>query len=139
MRTFITVATLAILPAVVLIGCEDEGPEVETFSADLSGTGTNATGTATFSLTGNSLTYELEVENIDEVTAAHIHNAESEDVMVGLFAGPTTGTDFTSILEEATLTVVDSVITHMRNGTAYVNVHTVANPGGEIQGTIDID
>jgi hypothetical protein len=65
--------------------------------------------------------------------------------MVFLFNGPTTGNGYSGILASAEITrasafqgvfTMDSVLTRMRNGTAYVNVHTTANPGGEIRGQI---
>jgi hypothetical protein len=94
------------------------------------------------------LRFELGVRNINAATMAHIHAGGAEaagPVMVFLFNGPTTGTNFTGILSSAEITRasafnapfnLDSVLTRMRNGTAYVNVHTSANPGGEIRGQI---
>ena len=145
MRTFVTAAVIAILPAALVTACGDEGPEAETFAATLSGAAevppvtTNATGTATFTLTGNSLAFAITVTDIDEANAAHIHAGAAGangGVMVGLFDGPTTAAGFSGTLAEGTVTVVDSVITRLQNGTAYVNVHTDANPGGEIRGQV---
>ena len=140
MRRSVIVAVLVTLPVLAGVACEDEGPQGEVFTANLSGTGTTASGTANFTLIGSNLTYELLVSNIDDATQAHIHAGgagETGGVMVGLFDGAATGPDFTGVLAEGTVTVVDSVISRMRNGTAYVNVHTVVNPGGEIRGQIE--
>ena len=94
------------------------------------------------------LRFELSVSNINAATMAHIHAGGPDaagPVMVFLFNGPTTGNNFTGILSSAEITRastfngsfnLDSVLTRMRNGTAYVNVHTSANPGGEIRGQI---
>ena len=94
------------------------------------------------------LRFELGVQNINAATGAHIHAGGSDaagPVMVFLFNGPATGNNFTGILSSAEITRasafnapfnLDSVLTRMRNGTAYVNVHTSANPGGEIRGQI---
>lgn len=120
---------------------------------------TNATGvflagardTATIAGKKDSLAvirFALGVNNINAVTAAHIHAGGPNDagpVMVFLFAGPTTGNAFTGQLAEGDISRasnfsspfnLDSLLTRMRNGTAYVNVHTTANPGGEIRGQI---
>lgn len=94
------------------------------------------------------LRFELVVSNINAATMAHIHAGGPEvagPIMVFLFNGPTTGSGFTGILSSAEITRrsafnapfnLDSVLTRMRNGTAYVNVHTTANPGGEIRGQL---
>lgn len=94
------------------------------------------------------LRFELRVRNINAATAAHIHAGGPDvagPVMVFLFNGPTTGSGFSGILASAEITRasafagafnMDSVLTRMRNGTAYVNVHSTANPGGEIRGQI---
>lgn len=154
-RTLSAALVFLLLPAGA---CDDSsGPSVDTFSAVLAEgnepheqfqaaalTGANevpsvttdATGSATFTLIDSSLTFELDVADIDNAIAAHIHvGAEGENggVMVTLFDGPSTGTGFTGRLAEGTVEIADSVAAHMRAGTAYVNVHTTANPPGEIR------
>lgn len=134
-----------------LAACEDE----EMFVAELNSANevppapnpTTATGTATFTLIDNtSLTFDLTVNDIDSVTAAHIHTgtaAEAGGVIVNLFGGPTTGRDFSGTLASGTITAsntstisFDSMMVRMRNGSLYVNVHTRRNGGGEIRGQI---
>lgn len=92
--------------------------------------------------------FELNVSNINAATMAHIHAGGPDaagPVMVWLFNGPTTRSGFSGLLSSAEITrasafngafTMDSVLTRMRNGTAYVNVHTSLNPGGEIRGQI---
>ena len=92
--------------------------------------------------------YSVTVQNINAVTAAHIHAGGENDagpVIVTLYSGPTTGNGFTGVLTQGEISRAstfsapfnfDSLLTRMRNGTAYVNVHTTANPGGEIRGQI---
>jgi len=145
MRKLIAAAAV-MLPVAFLAACEDdEGPEVETFTTALTGAAevppvtTTATGTVTLIVTGNQLEYIINVTDIDAANAAHIHQGdpgENGDVMVSLFNGPTTAADFSGVLVDDAITIVDSVITHLRNGTAYVNVHTDANPAGEIRGQV---
>ena len=92
--------------------------------------------------------FELFVQNINAATMAHIHAGDANTagpIMVFLFNGPPTGNGYTGILSSAEITRrsafnapynMDSVLTRMRNGTAYVNVHTSANPSGEIRGQV---
>lgn len=110
-----------------------------------------ARDTATIAGKRDSLTvlrFALGVSNINAATAAHIHAGgpnEAGPVIILLFGGPTTGNAFTGELSRGDITrsstftapfTFDSLLTRMRNGTAYVNVHTTANPGGEIRGQI---
>jgi len=138
----------------------------ELFSADLTGAAerpnpvtTTADGqflagvrdTATVAGKKDSLAvivFSVNVRNINAATAAHIHAggaSESGPVMATLYSGPTTANGFTGLLASGEIRrttsftapfTLDSVLTRMRNGTAYVNVHTTANPGGEIRGQI---
>ena len=130
-----------------------------TYKAMLSGTKevpavmTPAMGEATFMLSpdGTMLTYTLTVSNITNVTASHIHLAPAGvngAVVVGLFGGGKVGT-FTGVLAEGTITSANlggslagmplsALIDQMNAGNTYVNVHTMANPGGEIRGQIEL-
>jgi len=111
-----------------------------------------ATGTAVITVNGTKLDYTIDVANITAVTAAHIHAgnaATAGGIVVLLFAGPTTGAITTStrlatgsvaadsfrVLSGGTAKIsMDSLLVLMRSQNAYVNVHTTANPGGEIRG-----
>lgn len=130
------------------------------FTAKLSGgvetppVTTSATGTATFVLSpdGQSLKYIVEVTGISDVTAAHIHLAPigtPGPVVVGLFAGPAKAGPFTGVLAEGTITAaelrglllgkpIDALLMEIKAGNTYVNVHTMAHPGGEIRGQISL-
>lgn len=125
-----------------------EGSEPHTrFRAALSGANevspvtTNANGTATFTLVDSTLSWRIDVADIDSVFGAHIHKGapgENGGVVVGLFAGPDTSFGATGTLTQGTAEVADSVIELMRTGRAYVNVHTRAHPGGEIRGPVEL-
>ena len=52
------------------------------------------------------------------------------------FAPTPTGAGFTGTATVGSATVVDSILVIMREGRAYVNIHTKAHPGGEIRGTL---
>ncbi len=128
----------------------------EPFTALLSGSETvpmpvvtNASGTAEFELSadGKRLTFELTVADIESVFAAHIHlggRGENGEIAVFLFEGDPVS--LTGVLAQGTITdgdVVSSAVTSlsellpvMRCSEAYVNVHTNANPGGEIRGQV---
>ncbi len=109
---------------------------------------TDATGAAGFSLSadGTSLDYVVIAHGLVDATAAHIHNAAAGangPVLVALF-GPHTGLDVDGELASGTITEADltsgtmvELLAALRGGTAYVNVHTVVNPPGEIRGQIE--
>jgi hypothetical protein len=119
-------------------------PAAEQFTATLDGASevpavdTDATGTATVTIDGDELTWHLEVSGIDHPTMAHIHGAapgENGGVLVPLFQEDK-GESFSGVLSEGHTTVDADVIEQIRAGNAYVNVHTTANPRGEIRGQL---
>ena len=98
---------------------------------------TTATGEAVVTIIGNLVSWKVDVVGISNVTAGHIHRRAPDSTAGGVMQGisPTTGgTNFTGTLASGSATVlVDSVLTIIRAGRAYVNIHTSANPGGEIR------
>lgn len=142
--------------------CSDEYPLLspstvrDQFTATLAGTSevppvtTQATGTGTLVLYDtNTVRYEVTVANITAVTAAHVHagaTGQNGPVMVTLFSTTTPTAAITGgVLRQGDITrsttftapfTFDSLVNRMRAGTAYVNVHTSANPGGEIRGQL---
>jgi hypothetical protein len=164
-RTIVLVLTAA-LAVLALAPTASAG---ENFVAPLSGgdevpaRDTQAVGVATFKLRedGTALLYRINVANIDNVAAAHIHCAAvgvNGPVGVTLFSGPVAGGVVNGTLAEGTITAADtgngcgwtdlaSVLAAIQSGDTYVNVHTndgVAPPntgpgdfpGGEIRGQI---
>jgi hypothetical protein len=130
------------------------------FAADLTGAAerpdpvtTDATGDAFFDIEGQTIRYLIEVEDIDDVTLAHIHNGDDDTagpIVVELFnAGgtPVSFTDRDELIEGSFtaadlqagggITTIDALIDAMEAGTVYVNVHTTDNPNGEIRGQIE--
>jgi hypothetical protein len=124
---------------------------------------TQAVGVAKFKLRdgGAALTFKVNVANIDNTVAAHIHCGAvgvNGPVGVTLFTGPPATGTLNGTLAEGTITAPDpgngcgwanlaAVLAAIESGTAYVNVHTndgVAPPntgpgdfpGGEIRGQI---
>ena len=135
---------------------EGFGGEAEQFAASLTGDAevppveTDATGAATLTLdeTGEALAYEVTAEGIEGVVAAHVHCAPegaNGPVGVTLYDGDPVTPDGT--LTEGVVTAPDAdngcdwetladVVAAIRDGEAYVNVHTEANPSGEIRGQL---
>jgi YVTN family beta-propeller protein len=133
---------------------------VTNFRATLSGgnevppVSTTATATATFTLQGTTVSYRIDVTNLggpgNDITAAHIHSGATGvngPIRVSLLPTPVTGLSvpLTGNLVQGTFTsanvqgiTFDQLIAEMRNGTAYVNVHTTVNPNGEIRGQIQL-
>lgn len=110
-----------------------------------------SSGKAEFKLSedGKELSYKLQVKNITDTTAAHIHTGkkgENGPPIVGLFSGGKKG-KFSGVLSEGKISEtdlmgslsgkpLDELVTLLKSGDTYVNVHTEGNPGGEIRGQI---
>jgi len=144
-RSLAAVALCAALTSAVA-GC---GDDAEVFVASLaapSGITSSATGTATFTLLEpETVSYTIDVSGITDVTASHIHDGAagvSGPVIVGLFGGSFSGDGelvsgtFSAGADIGGGMTFDQLVEKMRAGTVYVNVHTTANPGGEIRGQI---
>ena len=113
---------------------------------------TKASGEATFTLSkdGKELAYTLTAKDIENATAAHIHagkKGESGGPLAGLFAGPKKEGMFSGELAKGTITDKDlkgplagkkvkDLVTIIKEGGAYVNIHTEKNPNGEVRGQI---
>lgn len=155
-RTLLAPLALALVLFAGACDGDGTGPRQEQFTATLTGQAerpavtTNATGTATFTVSGNAVNYTITVNNLTGVTGAHIHapatTEENAGVIVPLpITAGGTGTvngvlaqgSFTSaqINPNANLSM-DALLELMRNGRTYVNVHTTAHPPGEIRGQI---
>jgi len=108
----------------------------------------SATGTATYTLVGNSLSYIVSVSGMTgPATASHIHvgpATASGPVIVPYVTASvasgnvTAGTiDLTQPISNGTTTITgDSLKVLLNNGGAYTNVHTSQFGGGEIRGQI---
>jgi len=163
-RTRIFVASLFVLVALAGSAVALGAPDQRHFSVRLTGdeenppVDTRAHGHAGLQIhkLGTAISYRLNVAGITDVTAAHIHcgtEGLNGPVVAFLYGGPTItpqGPLATGALIPAdVIPVGDSVacpggvaniedlVEKLRSGGAYVNVHTVAHPGGEIRGQID--
>jgi hypothetical protein len=160
--TVLLALALGAVPAAVAAAPPAERPM--TFVTSLSGAEevaeppvvTRARGTAIFRVSpdGTEMTYRLIVANIENVTMAHIHLAPAgangpvvlwlypEGPPAQLIEGRTSG-----ILAQGTVTEDDLVgplagqtlsdlVDEITEGNAYVNVHTLQFPAGEVRGQL---
>jgi CHRD domain len=128
----------------------------EAFTAELSGeeelppVNTDANGTITIQGSNQSLNYQLELSDMTNVTAAHIHfgnDDENGKIVVPLLQSnspsglelETLGGNFTAEAVQGPLTglPLEQLIGFMGNGSTYVNVHSSEFPLGEIRGQIE--
>ncbi len=156
----IVVVAIAVVSGAVAIGVlmSNEPAQASTrFVASLGGgeevppVTTSASGEATFTLSadGTTMTFRLVVSNISDAVASHIHLAQpgaNGPVAVPLFSGTPAGM-FSGVLAEGTITAaqlagplagksLSALIAETDANNAYVNVHTVAHPPGEIRGQL---
>lgn len=158
-------ASLSVIAVAVLLisSCTSspkQGQMGSRFKAHLTaakGVASSANGDASFQLSadGMKLSYTLTVSGITDVTMAHIHVSavagENGDVTAWLYprmapmkmkAGM-----FSGVLGEGTIAAASlegplagktlaDLVDAIKQGRAYVNVHTQQNPDGEIQGVI---
>jgi hypothetical protein len=112
---------------------------------------TSAIGIAEFKLGQDNIMYTVNVTDIENVTAAHIHRGqvgENGPIVITLFKSETPTTAMaTEVLSEGNITatnlegpmagqLLSNLTSAMQNEQTYVNVHTQQNPNGEIRGQI---
>lgn len=118
--------------------------EAEDFAAFLKGANevppvdTDSSGVGRFELSDDgTLTWELAVRDITDITLAHIHTGApgvNDPPIVTLYDG--TGTFDPDNPISGTATLTDEQVANLLAGNLYVNVHTTANPGGQIRSQI---
>ncbi|MBB5535658.1 CHRD domain-containing protein [Rhizobium giardinii] len=110
------------------------------FKADLKGSTevppvqTSATGTAdiTYDSASKNLSWTVEHTGLSgDVTAAHFHGPAA----VGVNAPPVVPIDM-SALAKGSATLDDAQAKDLTEGRWYLNLHTAANPDGEIRGQV---
>jgi hypothetical protein len=146
--------------AALWAGQASAAPVITTFIASLTPSQESGTPTvgsdppaciATFIRAGaaRSLSFKIRCNNVTGVTAAHIHagtaDTPSGPILVGLY-NPSTPTGLINgPLVAGTITSdnfsngdagFDALMSQMRGDGTYVNVHTSANPGGEMRGQV---
>lgn len=160
-----SVPPLALLPFCVLsLACggsdDPAGPDGETtsFTATATLAASNVvgaeidspgTGTATFAWDGTRLSFVVDVENMNQIIAAHVHGPatadQNADILLDLFVpAAATGAVNGRLTSGAAVTnshllvsgSLSSLLDLMRQGRVFVLVHTVQHPDGEIRGQI---
>ena len=109
-----------------------------------------ASGSATFErLADGTVRFKVDVVGLTGATMAHIHHAVADSagpIAVTLFNSTTPPGPFTGTLANGTFAAtnivlpgvgLDSLLSLMRLGRTYVNVHTALNPTGEIRAQIE--
>ncbi|HET7391784.1 MAG TPA: CHRD domain-containing protein, partial [Nitrososphaeraceae archaeon] len=101
---------------------------------------TQATGTAQFQLSsdGKELNYDLSATNLNGFMMAHIHQGKSGEngqpvAPLQMGKGKIASSDLQGPLAGKQ---ISDLVDFMKNGGAYVNVHTNQNQNGEIRGQI---
>lgn len=142
-------ATIAFFVA----SCGDStGPSNKVYVANLSPANevpvktTTGTGVVTFTDLGTEIAWVMTLNGVTNVIASHIHApaaaGTNANVIINLYlpvrppeTGPLTGIVARGSITNAANPAVslDSLRVLFNNGNAYVNVHTTANPGGEIR------
>jgi preprotein translocase subunit SecY len=151
LRTFTLAAAVVSTVGAIAVACSDNNSTgipagLEVFTATLNGANerptavtTTATATAIVTVLGDQITWKVDITSgIDSVIAGHIHRgvADSAGGVVQSLFPKATGAGFTGTLADSSANPADSVITLMREGKAYVNIHTKAHTGGEIRGQL---
>lgn len=162
-RVLTALATLATLMGILAIPANASAHlPTSVFTSGLSGSNEvpaiNSPGSGFVSVTisenGNSLDYRLYVNDLSDVTMAHIHVGTTDEngpVAAFLFGPEDPGVAADGLIAEGTITEGDLVptagvfdgtmsqlISLMQSGETYVNVHTETNPAGEIRGQLDL-
>jgi hypothetical protein len=149
-RQLLLILVAILLPALNLMAADlgyhaelagkNEAPQVKT----------PATGTLKMVLSGNELTFLLNVDGITSPTSAAIHSGrkgENGPPVAGLFGGPAKPGAFRGILATGKITgknllgelqgkTLAELVRLLDSGQAYVNVLTETYPAGEIRGQI---
>jgi hypothetical protein len=163
-RLFSLVAMLGAV--VTIVACDDDEPSApvvptERFTATLNAAQerqpnpvtSNGTGTALLVLyDDDSITFDVKIGQIDSVTLSHIHAGDPTVSGSIIFGWPNqpAPTNFGALQQFHLGTITrastfsgvfatggfDSLVTRLRNGAAYVNVHTRRYPAGEIRGNL---
>jgi len=159
-------ALLLVTAAAATAACGDDdddatGPSATVFAATLAGANerpnpvtTAASGSATVTVSGQQATYVVNFSGLSATPiGGHIHapagpGATAPIIVPFPLTGVTSGTGtLTGTITAANIQVAagqtaavsfDSLVTLMRTGNAYVNLHTPTNQPGEIRGQLAV-
>jgi hypothetical protein len=157
-KTYLIVLTVLILALATFgIAVANSVTVYTTRLSDETGSGSTAHGNAVFVFAddGSDVSYKLVVNDLNDTIMGHIHVAPAPGangpivlwlypdaapplLIPGIFNGLLGGRTATSadLTGNAGITTLEQLMAAIEEGRAYVNVHTVAFPGGEIRGTL---
>lgn len=165
MKVRFALTALLALSTLGAVGCDDEDedpngpPDTNTFTASLNGanerpTASTSTATASASFVSSTsgatttIQYTVTITGgtlTGPITAAHIHGPGGvNDVAAPIVTLQVTSTGTTGVVVSGSFTTtghatinIAQLLTQMLAGNTYVNLHTAANPSGEIRGQIN--
>jgi hypothetical protein len=124
---------------------DDDMDDTYTISGNASGaqevpavsTGANGTISGTYNARTNTLNYSISWTGLSGIASdAHFHGPAAAGVSAGVLVPITVTTNGVNGSAAATITVNDAFEDALLDGKVYYNIHTVANPNGEIRGQI---
>jgi hypothetical protein len=129
------VSLFAAIAAAGLMAASAASAQMAHYSAKLAGAaGVKGSGEVTAMLDGKTFTYTASYKDLTgPAVAAHFHDASAPGGN-GPPIVPAANAGTSPIKGTATLT--DAQIADLNGGKVYFNVHTQANPSGEIRGTL---
>jgi len=156
--SIIVLSSTTYLSDAIILGVQDDNQK--RFFSILSGekevppVQTDASGMAWFEPKQDSVWFQLNVKNLQGITNAHIHigkqgengpppvqlyHSDTPTILIDgkLFSG-TLYTNKDTFVAKMTDKQLSDLVSAMRDGEAYVDVHTQQNPNGEIRGQIKI-
>lgn len=114
--------------------------------------GSGAEGKVKLKVKESNIKFKLNITGITDATAAHIHqgkSGENGEPVVDLLASGNKMTTQNGVLINGSIIdssligpmkgkTISDLVSSMNDGNNYVNVHTQANPNGEIRGQLEI-
>jgi len=143
MKRYLGFGILALVLALALAAC---GGGPLTLKTTLSGANevpavtTSATGAATVVLNESAKTVTVTgtfTGLSGNATAAHVHGPAAKGVNAGIVFNLTPTSAASGTLSGTSPVLTDQQISDFKNKLWYVNVHTAANPNGEIRGQLE--
>jgi CHRD domain-containing protein len=146
--------------ALAAVGCDSATEDSELFQTTLAGSnevpanGSAASGACGLQVDGNRVLYSIETHGLSNIIGAHIHinpagsngpirvvfipslQATSVILPAGEAIAGGNGILTSGSFGPGDVRVIsyDQLLTELRNGNAYCNIHTTRFPGGEIRG-----
>ena len=148
-----SLAGLALAGTMVISSCDKDDDDIKdphekfTLSGNASGdqevpaVTTSATGTlsGTYDKDSKELTYTINWTGLSgDITVAHFHGPAAAGETASPLQDITIGTNGMDGTTSATITASDALHSALLDGKVYYNLHTAANPDGEIRGHVTL-